>query len=58
MKTPRMEKLPEETLDKEIAELRERVIRLEVQLSEMNKRIESLSSYTRQLYEYLNRLSR
>lgn len=42
----------------DLVELRERVVRLEVQLAEMNKKIESLTSYTRQLYEYLNKQSR
>lgn len=42
----------------DLVELRERVVRLEVQLAEMNKRIEAVSSYARQLYEYLNKLGR
>jgi prefoldin subunit 5 len=50
--------LAEKTFEKEINDLRERVIRLEVQITEMNKRVEALSSYTRQLYEYLAKLGK
>jgi predicted nuclease with TOPRIM domain len=53
-----IEDLSEKTFERDLTELRERVVRLEVQLAEMNKRLESLSNYTRQLYEYLTRLSR
>jgi uncharacterized protein YceH (UPF0502 family) len=44
--------------EKDLSDLRERVVRLEVQVSEMNKRLESLSNYAKQLYEYLNKLGR
>lgn len=47
-----------EGTNRDLMELRERVVRLEVQLAEMNKKIESLTSYTRQLYEYLSKQSR
>jgi uncharacterized protein YceH (UPF0502 family) len=40
---------------KEISELRERVVRLEIQVAELSKRVESLSNYSRQLFEYLSR---
>ncbi len=41
--------------EREIAELRERTARLEVQFSGMNKRLDELSSYSRQLFDYLSR---
>jgi len=47
--------LPERSLEQDLADLRERVVRLEVQLAELTKRVDSLNSYTRQLYEYLSR---
>lgn len=53
-----VEDLSEKTFERDLTELRERVVRLEVQLAEMNKRLDALSNYTRQLYEYLTRLSR
>lgn len=42
----------------ELTELRERVVRLEVQVAELTKKLESLTNYTRQLYEYLSRVNR
>ena len=50
--------LSEETSAKDLNDLRERVVRLEVQLADVVKRLDSLTSYTRQLYEYLNKSSR
>lgn len=47
--------LPERSLEQDLADLRERVVRLEVQLAEATKRIDALNNYTRQLFEYLNR---
>jgi hypothetical protein len=47
--------LPERSLEQDLADLRERVVRLEVQLTEVTKRVDSLNSYTRQLFEYLNK---
>jgi predicted RNase H-like nuclease (RuvC/YqgF family) len=48
--------MPEETdFRKEIGDLRERIIRLEVKLEETNKRIDSLAKYARDLYDYLQR---
>ena len=57
MKRRNVRNLSEGT-NRDLMELRERVVRLEVQLAEMNKKIESLTNYTRQLYEYLNKQSR
>jgi len=48
------EKFPE----KDLADLRERVVRLEVQMAEIAKRVEAINNYTHQLYEYLNKLGR
>jgi hypothetical protein len=53
-----VENLSEETSAKDLNDLRERVVRLEVQLADVVKRLDSLTSYTRQLYEYLNKSSR
>jgi len=47
--------MSEKSYERDIAELRERVIRLEIQLAELSKRVESLSNYSRQLFEYLSR---
>ena len=47
--------LSNETSAKDLSDLRERVVRLEVQLADIVKRLDSLNSYTRQLYEYLNK---
>jgi hypothetical protein len=47
--------LPERSLEQDIVDLRERVVRLEVQLTEVTRRVDSLTSYTRQLFEYLNK---
>jgi hypothetical protein len=50
--------LSDKTIERDLTELRERVVRLEVQVAEMNKRMESLSNYTRQLYEYVTKTNR
>jgi len=50
--------LSEKSYDRDIAELKERVTRLEVQFTEIVKRVDGLSNYTRQLFDYLNRISR
>lgn len=47
--------VPERSLEQDLADLRERVVRLEVQLVEATKRIDALNSYTRQLFEFLNK---
>ena len=49
------EDFSEETYAKELADLRERIVRLEVQLAEVTKRVDALNNYTRQLFDYLNR---
>jgi len=58
MKTQKGEDLSDKTLERELSDLRERVVRLEVQMTEMSKKIEATHNYTRQLYEYLNQSSR
>lgn len=40
---------------KDMNELRERVTRLEVKLEELTKRLDKLSSYAKELYNYLQR---
>jgi polyhydroxyalkanoate synthesis regulator phasin len=58
MKTRRVaENLSEEACARDMVELRERVVKLEVQLAELTNRVESLSNYSPQLFEYLNKLS-
>jgi hypothetical protein len=53
-----VEDVPESTSAKDITELRERVVRLEVQVAEITKRVESLINYNHQLFDYLNRTAR
>ena len=48
----------EDEAGREISELRERVVRLEVKLEELGKRFDSLSNYTKELYNYLQKQSR
>lgn len=45
----------DQTTAKDLSELRERVVRLEVQMTDVIKRLDSINNYTRQLYEYLNK---
>lgn len=40
--------------DTEISEIRERIVKLEVKVDELNKRVESISSYLKELYKYLH----
>jgi chromosome segregation ATPase len=40
---------------KEISELRERIVRLEVKVEELGKRLDNLSNYARELYNYLQK---
>jgi hypothetical protein len=47
--------LSDQTSAKDLSELRERVVRLEVQMADVIKRLDSINNYTRQLYEYLNK---
>jgi hypothetical protein len=42
----------------EIILLRERATRLETQLEELTRRVDSLQSYSRQLYDYLQKQRR
>ena len=56
MKNPKVvEDLPERSIEQDLADIRERIVRLEVQLAEITKRVDGLTSYTRQLFEYLNK---
>ena len=43
---------------RETSDLRERVVRLEVKVEELTKRIDSLSNYTKELYNYLQKQSK
>ncbi|MCK4440109.1 hypothetical protein KAU85_03905 [Candidatus Bathyarchaeota archaeon] len=47
--------MSEEDVRKEVMELRERVVRLEVKVEELTKRIDSIANYSKQLYEYLQK---
>jgi len=49
--------MSEEEIKKEVTDLRERVVRLEVKLEELTKRIDSLASYAKELYGYLQKQS-
>ncbi len=42
----------------ELTELRERVVRLETKMEEINKRLDGMSKYLRELYDYLQKQSR
>lgn len=39
----------------ELGELRERVVRLETKMDEVTKRLDSMSKYLRELYDYLQK---
>lgn len=58
MKTQKGEDVSDKSIERELADLRERVVRLEVQMTEMSKKIDAMHNYTRQLYDYLNQQSR
>jgi uncharacterized protein YceH (UPF0502 family) len=47
--------VPEDGSAKDMPDLRERVVRLEVQVAELSKRVESLSNYNHELYDYLTK---
>jgi len=47
--------MSEEEIKKEVTDLRERVVRLEVKLEELTKRVDGVANYTKQLYEYLQK---
>ena len=51
-----MFKLARESDTREVSELRERIVRLEVKVEDLTKRIDSLSNYTKELYEYLQKV--
>ncbi|MCJ7424514.1 hypothetical protein MUP01_09650 [Candidatus Bathyarchaeota archaeon] len=56
MRTRKVEgDLSDRSFEQDLSELRERIVRLEVQLAEVIKKVDGLSSYTRQLFDYLNR---
>ncbi|MEM2910829.1 MAG: hypothetical protein QXO01_07185 [Nitrososphaerota archaeon] len=46
------------SVERELADLRERVVKLEVKVDEMSKRLDALSNYAKELYQYIQRLSR
>jgi prefoldin subunit 5 len=41
----------------EISEIRERITKLEVRFDELNKRLDNVANYTRELYKYLQQSS-
>jgi len=47
--------MSEEEIIEEVTDLRERGVRLEVKLEELTKRIDSLASYAKELYNYLHK---
>ncbi len=47
--------MPEEDLKKEVTELRERVVRIEVKVEELAKRTDSIANYAKELYDYLQK---
>lgn len=53
-----MDEWLKEEVGREITELRERIVRLEVKVEELAKRVGSLSNYARELYGYLQKQSR
>ncbi|MEM2118724.1 MAG: hypothetical protein QW840_01200 [Candidatus Bathyarchaeia archaeon] len=40
-------------VDMEIVELRERIMKLEIKLEELTKRVDSIANYMKELYKYL-----
>lgn len=47
--------MSEKDIKKELTELRERVVKLEVKAEELTKRIDSISNYAKELYNYLQK---
>ncbi|MEM1563827.1 MAG: hypothetical protein QW161_04055 [Candidatus Bathyarchaeia archaeon] len=47
--------MSEENIRKEVMELRERIVKLEVKFEELAKRVDNLSTYARELYNYLQK---
>jgi len=45
--------MSEEDIGKEVIALRERVVRLEVKVEELAKRVDGIANHSKQLYEYL-----
>jgi len=41
--------------EKEMTEIREKVVRLETKVQELTKRVDSISKYLRDLYDYLQK---
>ncbi len=53
-----MVKLAKESESREIIELRERIVRLEVKVEDLTKRFDSLSNYAKELYSYLQKTAK
>jgi len=47
--------MSEAELKKEVTDLRERVVRLEVKIEEINKRMDGFAKYMKDLYDYLQK---
>jgi len=47
--------MSEAELKNEVTDLRERVVRLEVKIEEMNKRMDGFAKYMKDLYDYLQK---
>ena len=45
----------EADVNKDVSELRERVTRLEVKIEELTKRLDKISDYAKELYNYLQK---
>ena len=45
----------EDNARKELIDLRERVVRLETLMEEVNKRVDSIAKYLKELYNYLQK---
>jgi len=43
--------------DVEISEIRERIVKLEVKVDELSKRVETMQNYMKELYKYLQQSS-
>jgi len=43
--------------DVEISDIRERIVKLEVKVDELSKRVENMQNYLRELYKYLQQTS-
>jgi len=47
--------MSEEGVKKDVTELRERIVRLEVKVEELVKRVDSLANYAKEIYDYLQK---